>query len=77
VAMLEGRLRESELRDAIERATRRYAKRQETWFRNQLRDQTSDFRRQNDVVWTLDATEPPEGLAATIAARWRSVHSDV
>src|SRR5213078_3819252 len=38
VALLEGRLRQSELRDAIVVATRRYAKRQETWFRHQLRD---------------------------------------
>jgi len=77
VAMLEGRLAESALRDAIERATRRYAKRQETWFRNQLRDQTSDVRCQTDEVWTLDATPPPEDLAATIAARWVAVRSDV
>ena len=77
VAMLQGRLAERDLRDAVLAATRRYAKRQETWFRNQLRGQTSDVRRQADEVWTLDATEPAEGLAATIAARWRSVQSDV
>ena len=77
VAMLQGRLAERDLRDAVLAATRRYAKRQETWFRNQLRGQTSDVSRQADEVWTLDATEPAEGLAATIAARWRSVQSDV
>src|SRR5207302_473812 len=38
VAMLAGRLPERGLRDAIVVATRRYAKRQETWFRHQLRD---------------------------------------
>src|SRR6266516_383623 len=37
VAMLNGELAENELRDAIQVSTRRYAKRQETWFRNQLR----------------------------------------
>src|SRR5581483_10397119 len=37
VAMLEGRLRPDALREAIVAATRRYAKRQETWFRHQLR----------------------------------------
>jgi tRNA dimethylallyltransferase len=77
VAVLEGRLRGPELRDAIERATRRYAKRQETWFRSQLHRQTSDVRHQTDEVWTLDAADSAEALAATIAARWRSVQSDV
>jgi tRNA dimethylallyltransferase len=77
VAMLQGRLAERDLRDAVLIATRRYAKRQETWFRNQLRRQTSDAGRQTDEVWTLDATESAEALAATIAARWRSVQSDV
>src|SRR5438093_3752330 len=35
--LLAGQLPERELREAIVVATRRYAKRQETWFRNQLR----------------------------------------
>src|SRR6266550_3364067 len=35
--MLNGQISESALRDAILVSTRRYAKRQETWFRNQLR----------------------------------------
>ncbi|HXM38535.1 MAG TPA: tRNA (adenosine(37)-N6)-dimethylallyltransferase MiaA [Gemmatimonadales bacterium] len=63
VAMLLGRLPEAALRDAILVATRRYAKRQETWFRNQLRDAS---------VWTLDATERPQTLAARILERWQS-----
>src|SRR5207245_864909 len=62
-AMLAGRLPERELRDAIVVATRRYAKRQETWFRNQLR-QPGDGRREAGYVWTLDATESPRALAA-------------
>jgi len=63
VAMLQGRLPEAALRDAILVSTRRYAKRQETWFRNQLRDAS---------VWTLDATEGPDVLAARVLERWRS-----
>ena len=38
VSMLQGTLAEPSLRDAILVATRRYAKRQDTWFRNQLRE---------------------------------------
>jgi tRNA dimethylallyltransferase len=63
VAMLQGRLPQAALRDAILVSTRRYAKRQETWFRNQLRDAS---------VWTLDATESAEVLAARVLKRWRS-----
>src|SRR3989442_3076814 len=75
VAMLEGRLPEPRLRDAIVAATRRYAKRQETWFRNQLRRQTSDVRHQTDEVWLLDATHSPERLADQILERWHAVVS--
>jgi tRNA dimethylallyltransferase len=65
VAMLVNgtRLPAPELRDAIAAATRSYAKRQETWFRNQLRDAP---------VWTLDATEEPAVLASLILERWQS-----
>lgn len=63
VAMLANRLPAAELREAIAAATRAYAKRQETWFRNQLRD---------GPVWTLDATEQPVVLAALILERWQS-----
>ena len=63
VAMLQGNLPEAALRDAILVSTRRYAKRQATWFRNQLRDAS---------VWTLDATEGPDVLAARVLERWRS-----
>jgi tRNA dimethylallyltransferase len=64
-AMLAGRLPERELREAIVVATRRYAKRQETWFRHQLRDTGN--------VWTLDATAAPDALAARILERWRQL----
>src|SRR5207237_10757315 len=51
VAMLAGRLPERGLRDAIIVATRRYAKRQETWFRHQLRDGGRGTG--EGSVWTL------------------------
>ena len=75
VAMLEGRLPEPRLRDAIVAATRRYAKRQETWFRNQLRAQPSAVSRPRDDVWLLDATHSPERLADQILERWHAVVS--
>ena len=70
IAMLAGRLPESELRDAIIGATRRYAKRQETWFRHQLRD-TGNGKGETGTVWTLDATASPDALAARILERWQ------
>jgi tRNA A37 N6-isopentenylltransferase MiaA len=42
-------------------ATRRYAKRQETWFRHQLT---------GAPVLTLDAVEPPGTLARSIVEHW-------
>ena len=72
-AMLAGRLPERELREAIVVATRRYAKRQETWFRNQLRGGSGSGMRGAGSVWTLDASEPPETLAARIVERWQGV----
>jgi len=75
VALLEARLPERELRDAIVGATRRYAKRQETWFRNQLRRQSSVVSRP-EAVWTLDATDEPGRLARQIHERWLLVKAD-
>ena len=46
--------------DAIAFSTRRYAKRQETWFRHQVPEPRLN----------LDATRPPEALAEDIAAAW-------
>ena len=60
VAVLQGRLPREAVAEAITLATRQYAKRQETWFRNQL----------GDEVLVLDATRPPDHLAAAIAAAW-------
>jgi tRNA dimethylallyltransferase len=48
--------------EAIAVGTRQYAKRQQTWFRHQL----------GGSAVTLDATRPPEKLAAEIAALWSS-----
>ena len=76
VAMLEGRLATVDFRDAIVRATRAYAKRQETWFRNQLRYQPSAISHQPDNLWTLDATKSTDELAEVVAARWRAVTAD-
>ncbi len=70
VAMLEGRLPESGLREAICSATRRYAKRQETWLRHQLRRERGAGNGAVDV-WTLDASGAPRDLADQIVARWR------
>ena len=72
VAMLRGSLPASGLRDAIVVATRRYAKRQETWFRHQLRGEEGRGKGEENV-WTLDAAESPDALAAKIVERWRSV----
>jgi tRNA dimethylallyltransferase len=73
VAMLQGRLPAAELREAIVVATRRYAKRQETWFRNQLRGERGAGSGKNVDVWTMDATEVPEVLAAQVLERWTRV----
>ncbi|MGH7671514.1 MAG: hypothetical protein ACREMC_01345, partial [Gemmatimonadales bacterium] len=72
-AMLQGRLPAAELREAIVIATRRYAKRQETWFRNQLRRDAGGEMRDAGCVWTLDATESPSTLAERILGRWHAV----
>ncbi len=74
VAMLEQRLPATELREAIAAATRAYAKRQETWFRNQLREPGAGS--QDPGIWTLDAMETPELLARRIHERWSSLTPD-
>lgn len=75
VAMLGGRLPEEELREAIARATRQYAKRQETWFRNQLRYRPSAPGQQLEEIVILDAARGPKEVAAEILTRWRAVSS--
>ena len=60
VEYLHGRRPRESVAEAVAASTRRYAKRQETWFRHQL----------NGPVLTLDATRPPAELAAEIVAAW-------
>jgi tRNA dimethylallyltransferase len=62
VEYLQGERTRESVADAVAIATRQYAKRQETWFRHQL----------EGAVLTLDATRPPEEVAAVIAEAWRS-----
>jgi tRNA dimethylallyltransferase len=73
VAMLQGRLEESRVREAIVGATRGYAKRQETWFRNQLRPEPLAVGPWPEALWTLDATREPEELAKMILERWSAI----
>ncbi len=61
IGYLRGSLDRGSLRDAIVAATRRYAKRQETWFRHQL---------PAAQVITVDATVSPRDLAARIKEEW-------
>ena len=60
VDYLHGRRPRQSVAEAIAASTRKYAKRQETWFRHQL----------DGAVLTLDATRSPERLAAEIAEVW-------
>ena len=62
VQYLHGERPRDSVADAIATATRQYAKRQETWFRHQLR---------GDIL-ALDATRPAAEIAAEIAAAWKA-----
>ncbi|HWA58559.1 MAG TPA: tRNA (adenosine(37)-N6)-dimethylallyltransferase MiaA [Gemmatimonadales bacterium] len=61
VEYLHGQRSRESVAGAVAVASRQYAKRQETWFRHQL----------EGPVLTLDATRPPEEVAAVIAEKWR------
>jgi len=74
--MLAGTLPAADLAAAIAAATRRYAKRQETWFRHQLRRQPSAVSHPPDPVWMLDASREPSELAAGIRQRWSEVKAE-
>jgi tRNA dimethylallyltransferase len=63
VDFLHGRRERGTVAEAIATSTRQYAKRQQTWFRHQL----------PGPVLTLDATRPPERLAAEIAEAWEKI----
>lgn len=60
-AYLDGERSLDEAVDTIQRATRRFARRQLTWFRNQLH---------GDAVW-LDGSRSTEALADEVEAQWR------
>lgn len=62
VAYLEGRAERDETVEAIAASTRRYARRQLTWFRNQLPPETR----------TVDATAPLEEQVSAVLDAWRS-----
>ena len=59
---LEGGVALDEAKDRIRRATRRYARRQLTWFRHQLPPE----------AMRLDGTRPAGELADEVVERWRS-----
>jgi tRNA dimethylallyltransferase len=62
ISMLESRLEVAELAGAINSATRKYAKRQETWLRHQL----------VGPVMQLDASGEPAALAREVLAGYRA-----
>lgn len=62
LAHLDGALAAEQLAPQIAAATRRYAKRQETWLRHQLK---------RPAVW-LDAAGEPDALAREVLARYRA-----
>ena len=64
VQYLAGGITDAELPAAINVSTRRYAKRQETWFRHQLGAHP---------VLALDATDDPATLAKRINEAWEAV----
>jgi tRNA dimethylallyltransferase len=61
VEYLHGQRSRESVAEAVTISTRQYAKRQQTWFRHQL----------DGTILTLDATRPPERLAAEIAEAWQ------
>jgi tRNA dimethylallyltransferase len=63
VEYLHGQRGRETVADAIAQSTRRYAKRQETWFRHQL----------SGNVLTLDATQPPDVVAKAVSDQWSVV----
>jgi tRNA dimethylallyltransferase len=62
VEYLHGRRTRDSVADAIATSSRQYAKRQETWFRHQIRT----------PALVLDATRPAEELAHQIANQWKA-----
>lgn len=65
VEYLHGRRTRDSVADAIATSSRQYAKRQETWFRHQIRA----------PALVLDATRPAEELADQIASQWNTARA--
>ncbi|HEX7119722.1 MAG TPA: tRNA (adenosine(37)-N6)-dimethylallyltransferase MiaA [Longimicrobiales bacterium] len=65
IAYIRGEWSLEEAIDATQRATRRYARRQLTWFRHQLPD---------DAIW-LDASRPRAELVAAVVEAWTKEES--
>jgi len=63
VQYLHGQRERDSIAEAIATSTRQYAKRQETWFRHQLRGS----------VLTLDATRPAAEVARELVEPWNGV----
>jgi tRNA dimethylallyltransferase len=65
IAYFKGEASLEETIDAVQRATRKYARRQETWFRHQLAE----------PVVRIDATAPHEQIVENIVTEWRKHHA--
>jgi tRNA dimethylallyltransferase len=74
IAAERGILPAHQVRDAIVIATRQYAKRQETWFRNQL--PVAGGQWSEGTAWRLDATLPPSDLAELVVKKWHVLTTD-
>jgi len=68
VAAERGQLAWADVRQTVVIATRQYAKRQETWFRNQL--SVASGQRPVTNVWRVDATLPSAELAEIVVRKW-------
>jgi len=66
-AVLAGEMTVEEAVERVQRATRQYARRQLTWFRNQLPD---------DAVLALDATRPVSDQVDEVAAWWERIGAE-
>lgn len=62
VAVVQGRMKQEALAEAIAASTRQYAKRQDTWFRHQL----------PAPVLVLDGTQPAAALARAVLSGYRA-----
>lgn len=66
IAYFRGEASLEETIDAVQRATRKYARRQETWFRHQLAE----------PVVRVDATVPHDEIVEQIVTEWRKHHAN-